>query len=281
MTAQIFTTGDEGFPAITTVADVITALKAALITGYGSKTSAGWELLYDSTANASDTSNRLVVRSKSPASEQMVYELCVDGSSIKINAYKSFDAASKAGVAKWHSTYLVTINLSRKKVDILADDKICYVAIHGAWAFFGDFVPHNSQYTQSICHGHPSSTADTGNALTLPSTTHTSNEAIVDKNGVKYYCRSYISNEEYGFGSRIGYNNSVLFGFVLRDGDVPLLYKTELMCRANGKWCFAGYLPYLFYCDVGIAETTTIIDGQPKRVIDSSWYHSGGLYWVI
>lgn len=70
---KVFRSSDEGAPQLTQVAGSFkTLLKACLVTGYGSKTSLGWEMPFEDT-------NRAAFRSKDPSSNR--YFLRLDNTS--------------------------------------------------------------------------------------------------------------------------------------------------------------------------------------------------------
>lgn len=80
-----------------------TILKACLVTGYGNKPAAGWEMaLEDADAN------KVAFRSKNPTSIKSVL-LIDDGQAYHaaVTAYKDWDSAKNTGVDKFASGYFV------------------------------------------------------------------------------------------------------------------------------------------------------------------------------
>lgn len=121
-----------------------TILKACLITGYGSKQSASWEIVHEN-----QETQQLAIRSKNPKSpKHVLYMVDNSSDSATVTAYKAWDSTSTQGLQQYHTGYFV------KKWDyhqpswiILATDRFFYLFIHvkgGEIGFvmngFGDLV---------------------------------------------------------------------------------------------------------------------------------------------
>lgn len=251
---SIYSQGDKGFPAIASVTDIFTVIKATLITGYGTRQSAGWSLIYDNLNDLSAQNRRLVVRSLSPASEQAFYEFELVSGVITIRAYHSY--IDGVGIDKWSEGCINTSRLESDgwNVAIFADEKCCYVWVSSIIHFFGTYEPMDTAYSSSLTVMATASNILSENAV-LPSTLKPRGLTITNSDGTKMLCRSYYAQEEVGFGSRVIYDpvkkEHIVAGGLINT-DNPVVYKVELISKQSNRP--VGYLPYFYYADCAINQ---------------------------
>lgn len=236
--------------------DFLIALKATLITGYKDKSSANWELLYDSKTNTSDTSSRLVVRSKSISSEQKTFEIIdIDANSAKINCYN--DWQNDMGVELLLSA-VINKNVSwANTITIYADDKFVSIFANACYYGFGDIEVFDSVNAKTVLWDCQNGN-DYDNAHAIANTARPDLVGFKLIDGSKLICRSFCKND-LGYGARVyrtnapyydmcagGDNESVVTGI-----ETPVR-KTELVklsSNSNGTFVPYGYLPHMLYTD--------------------------------
>lgn len=100
----IYNSLDANAPQLTIAAGTLkTVLKACLVTGYGSKPAAGWEIAW-----ADDVANKIALRSKNQTSIKSV--LLIDdnaAASATVTAYTGWDSATNVGIGQFATGYFV------------------------------------------------------------------------------------------------------------------------------------------------------------------------------
>lgn len=146
---KVFRWDDTGAPQVghQTAGDLKTVLKACLKTGYGSKTSLGWDIV------AEDT-NRIAVRSANAAStKNVLFFADVNGNSAEVQAYESMTNL-ETGIGKFRYTYDSTVKYMPKssysgkmgRWVIVGHDTAFWLILNpgadtymSTYLFFGDF----------------------------------------------------------------------------------------------------------------------------------------------
>lgn len=148
----IYSSQDAGAPQIfRSAGDINTAIKACLITGYGTKSAAGWELLSEDLV-----AHTLTVRSKNPKSIKSVF--VIKDSDINtgptISGYLGWDEANSKPISKYgERNGVLNRNTDSRPASnaqkwiIAADDKFCWFWLasndagsYGITQAFGDML---------------------------------------------------------------------------------------------------------------------------------------------
>lgn len=156
-----------------------TLLKACLVTGYGDKPAAGWEIAYENTAE-----HKLALRSKNPMSEQAVL-LLHDTQTIKadVTAYKHW--AGDAGSDQWGSGAFWKrwgTGYDPAYWVVIATDTFFYIWIQtelnksgmGKLDFFGDAISLRNDMSFAVLAAAPRSVSydESGTGLSSINTSH-------------------------------------------------------------------------------------------------------------
>jgi hypothetical protein len=272
MTARKYADYDKTLPVYNRVlGDMISALKAALITGYNGTPSVDWELVYESQSNPSDTTKRIAVRSKSVNSEQKIFEI-TDISRTE-GSIKCWDNWSGSAGVNLLMQAKINKNNSWGSMEIVADEKFVHLVVNACYHGFGDVdVFDTSQNKTVILDRRSTSYIDTDNAIA--SSVNESRNKFIDRNGNQYICRSFCK-EQIGYGARINWNDPPVYD-IYNGGDrgnlttniLTPVRKTELLkvvSSANRYDCY-GYLPMFVYSDnpITMHNRTVEIDGKTK-----------------
>lgn len=273
MTARYYSTANGTLPPYNknNLGDMIVAVKAALIMGYKDQQPAGWEMLYESISNPSDTSKRIVVRSKAADSERKVFEMT--------------DISNTAGSIKcwddWQNgtgvNLLLQVNINKNGwgdgLEIIANDKFVHLIVNAVYHGFGDVEVFDSTRPKTLLLDMKARDANAGTNA-IASTTNKNKNQYLDAINNRFVCRSF-NVELDGYGARIGYNPTDADYFIGGDKySVPSniqtpVRKTELM-QINGNYFKPfGYLPMLCYTDnpVTMQDKEVIMDGVTKKII--------------
>lgn len=169
----IYSASDANAPQLTKNAGTLkTILKACLVTGYGNKPAAGWEIAWEDAV-----ANKMAIRSKNPTSIKSVLLISdIQSTYADVSAYNSWDAANNVGVQNFKSGYfLKNGNTSTVNWLVFATDKFFYlfVEVAGANKFvmnmyaFGDAISLRNDMFFSVCLCS-SSTTDHFGYTTVP-----------------------------------------------------------------------------------------------------------------
>ena len=109
MTMRYYSIKNGGLPDMdnSMTGSVILKLKAALVTGYGSKPAAGWDLLYESMGTGDDLAVRMVVRSRDIKGDRMAYQFVESGYLVIASMADDWDNINKSlinvrATVKWY-----------------------------------------------------------------------------------------------------------------------------------------------------------------------------------
>ena len=138
-----------------------TILKACLVTGYGSKTAAGWEIAWEDAV-----ANKIALRSKNPTSIKSV--LLVNdnaAASSTVTAYGDWNSATNAGTGQFATGYFVKQWNSGFTPNwvVIATDKFFYLFIQSesqsqamrVMSGFGDAISLRNDKFFSVCLCQP------------------------------------------------------------------------------------------------------------------------------
>ena len=157
----IYNSLDASAPQLTIAAGTLkTILKACLVTGYGSKPAAGWEIAW-----ADDVANKIAIRSKNPTSTKSVLLVKDDAAaSATVTAYTGWDSTENTGNGQFATGYFV------KQWDteftpnwvVIATDKFFYLFVQTestyqtmrAMSGFGDAISLRNDKFFSVCLCH-------------------------------------------------------------------------------------------------------------------------------
>lgn len=173
----IYSSQDTDAPQLSLTAGALnTVLKGCLVTGYGDKPAAGWEVVYEDLAT-----KKLAIRSTNTKSIKSV--LLLDDTATKkaeVNAYTGWDNDSNIGVNKFGTGAFfknMTGSGSTVRWVIVATDNFFYLWTQNDFGYkhlgivsaFGDAKSFKSTINYSILMAVPTTSADTASL-----TTHTS-----------------------------------------------------------------------------------------------------------
>lgn len=267
--AKLFVASNGTLPSGVLSADgsMIVAIKAALVTGYDGNQSAGWRLVYESIANAADTTNRIVVQSQSVSSEQRYFEIIDDGANSKINCYE--DWTLDAGVGLLISA-IINKTGPYGGFNIVASDKFVHLVMGAVYHAFGDIDVIESAVSQTVLLQMKAGSAQS--SYYIASTNKKTRNEFVTENGAKLYCRS-LAAETQGFGPMIDDNTYMggdkVSGSDSASGRSSTLHKIELMKDlGSGEFGQYGFLPDAIYTDnpQTMADSTLVINNQLKSL---------------
>lgn len=254
--------------------DMITAIKAALITGYKDKSSADWELLYESISDPSDNTSRIVVRSKDFKSEQKAFEIIdITAHLGKINCYQDWQDGQGIGL-------LMSANINKNiswanNISIYADDKFVSMFVNNCYTGFGDVEVFDSVATQTVLFDcQTTGENDDDQAIGCSVNPHLTGFKTAD--GFKLVCRSFCKNHR-GYGAAVSYtgaphhlNDAGGDTEALTTGIETPVRKTELLKLQsdNNKFTPYGYLPHMLYTDNPhtMHNKTLLIDGRNIKI---------------
>lgn len=275
MTAIFYRNTDAGAPTYNKndIGSITRIIKACLVTGYGTKPSTGWELIYDSIDHADDNTHRIAVRSKNPSSERCVYEIRdIDSNQGKISIHK--DGLNTPA----NASYVINKVLTGNSIDIIADDVFVLASLGAAPFAFGDYDAINLNHPRSIIMGATSAVED-GPYFVPASTSNRGNMPISGYDGTRYYCRSFaVGVGRYGSMLSWTASNGAVNYCERRAGDPLIVKKTELIGEKGGKRFFAGTMPHLYYTDTGVRGVTL-----PAKINESGkerWMRPAHITWT-
>lgn len=154
----IYNSLDANAPQLTIAAGTLkTILKACLVTGYGSKAGAGWEIAW-----ADDVANKIALRSKNPTSIKSVLFINDNAAaSATVTAYNGWDNATNTGTVQFATGYFVKqwTNGFTPNWVVIATDKFFYLFIQSqsdsgdmrVMSGFGDAISLRNDKFFSVC----------------------------------------------------------------------------------------------------------------------------------
>ena len=253
MTIHVYKSTDAGAPVLSNTAGAVNQiLKACLVTGYGNKDPAGWELVYDSRAiNPSNAEQRICLRSNDPISTRTFYEVENATNVPKIMGYADWDNVSNQGLLRFHPTenrQLIANNFNRWLV--IANSKSVYVftpydKTSFAAAFFGDYLAFNRLDKNAILCAAQSS----GTTAFAPASTNGGNYSWgILANGL-FSALNPCFMTSAGFGNRYYYRHYDYYYF---EGGLKRYFKVPELLGYKGSnpsgVTLLGYLPGLLDC---------------------------------
>lgn len=159
----IYNSLDANAPQLTIAAGTLkTILKACLVTGYGSKPAAGWEIAW-----ADDVANKMALRSKNPSSIKSVL-LVNDNAAARatVTAYIDWNSATNTGTGQFATGYFVKqwTNGFTPNWVVIATDKFFYLFVQSesqdqvmrVMSGFGDAISLRNDKMFSVCLCQPS-----------------------------------------------------------------------------------------------------------------------------
>lgn len=268
---------------------VITRLKAALVTGYGDKPAAGWELLYESLNNPDDPANRLAVRSKDVGGDRMVFHFSENTSGVDVEMAKDWDPVANkplrvAVSGKWQKqTYMINRDdqLNTGSIGIIADSKSCWVSSNYCFHFFGSFDCMNAMHPKDVLMAGTHYSYLDGREHYLPQRfVGESVSRTMKDNLMGEYCVDSPAYNIVWFPS-----NSV--PILLRGGDIPYIQKIKMwhkpVSRPSGEtWYYAGHIPALVFSFSKITSGDKVmIDGKEKTLIQFEAYGANNQVFAV
>ena len=259
---------------------VITRLKAALVTGYGDKPAAGWELLYESLNNPDDPANRLAVRSKDVAGDRMVFHFSEVVNGLDVQMARDWDSVNHKPIdvsvsGKWQKQLgggNPADRLNTGSLGVIADSKSCWVSVGYCLQFFGTFDYINPMQPKDIIlfGTHYDYLDNEEHILPQRYVAESSRRKFNDQ-----FLGSYVvespANKRYWF-------NGGSVPRLLREGDVPYIQKIKIwhnpVARPSGEnWYYAGHIPGLVFspCKITTGDKV-VIDGNEKTLIQFDSY---------
>lgn len=177
----IYNSSDANAPQLTIAAGTLrTVLKACLVTGYGSKSAAGWEIAW-----ADDVANKIAFRSKNTTSIKSV--LLVNdnaAASSTVAAYKDWGSATNTGTGQFATGYFVkqwNTGFTPNWV-VIATDKFFYLFVQTESALsymrtmsgFGDAISLRNDKSYSVCLCQPATDYSQGSTgyIRIPTQTN-------------------------------------------------------------------------------------------------------------
>ena len=250
---------------------LLSALKAALITGTSKKTAAGWRLVYESIANQQDAKARIVVQSQSANSEQMYYEI-VDGGIVEITMYERWDMSTLTGSGKSSKVYIKKIAWDGDNV-IIANDRFVWLSITHISACFGDYDSYTPNEPKSILLGSLTP-ADYRAVPAHSNNIEVYDRAIVDIDNRQFCLRHYRQGFR-GWSLSIGFDEKMQ-DYVYPNSDSAMLVKSvELGIGEYDNFKTKGLIPFLVYCDKLIGTGAVVENG---KYIHQQNYSTHGIF---
>ena len=198
----IYSALDANAPQLTKSAGTLrTILKACLVTGYGDKPAAGWEIAWEDSI-----ANKMAIRSKNPTSIKSVLLVSDTQSTYTdVSAYRDWDAVNNVGIQNFKSGYFLKNN-STDTLDwlVFATDKFFYLFTqYGDGSkfimnmhAFGDAISLRNDMSFSVCLC--SSSVSEHNGYTTVATQLNVN-AVFPRSPTKFFSES----NGWGWGARL------------------------------------------------------------------------------
>lgn len=223
----IYKSTDAGAPQLTVTAGAMnTVIKACLVTGYGSKAAAGWEIVHEDLAT-----KKLAIRStniKSIKSVLLIHDTAAKKS--LVNAFLEWDSLANIGVTSFGSGAFfksMTGSPASSVWIIIATDDFFYLWTQndasyptlGAVSAFGDAVSFSKDRDYSVLMALGESASDT-----QANTTH--NGVFASSDGIATFARSPYEQLQVGLGDRAKIRDS--HATVVAALTPYVLYQTKL-----------------------------------------------------
>lgn len=269
----IYSSQDADAPQLSsTVGTLNTVLKSCLVTGYGDKPAAGWEIAHEDTAT-----HKVVLRSSNVQKNMCVVELNITNASYaSITAYSDWDDSSSSGVAQFGTGYIVNnYKTSTPRWAVIATDSFCYVYIQAEadsssyiLNAFGTAISHDTTNDIAILMAVPD-TAYSYSHVT-PTTVNT------NLGDARFPTLPFKHKNDYGFGDWsdvVMSDMAILSGYVLYVEDKPLLsLPGALMTHAYiRRWTWGSI-------DGNMA---TLVNQEPLlNDVVAFWIPWAGRFWI-
>lgn len=277
MVMRYYSIGNGGLPDMdNTIAGSVTLkIKAALVTGYGGKPAAGWELLYESMGTGDDSSVRIVVRSRDITGDRMVYQFVESGYLVLASMATDWDDINKSLIderasVKWYrydNSASGYFNRKSKGFGIIADERSCWFAPAGSFYFFGTFNYVNSVGSKDLLIGIPGNISPRTDYpderyLRLPIATRSDNCMVaIGSVGERYNFISPVNNDYFNVSGdvKVGYDPCVEF--------------IRMVLPSGSGYVYAGTLPAVviyfnkisnndeFYLNGGLKKIVVLYNG--------------------
>ena len=159
MKPVIYTSQDIDAPQLNgNIGEIKTVIKACLVTGYGDKHAAGWDIVHED-----NTINKLAISSKHPKSIKSIFVISdnVSKSGIGIRAFLQWDYQNNLGVDEFASLYGMGGRINSEKWVVIANDRFCWLSVardnagtYGTIQAFGDANSVNELGDYSVVLSH-------------------------------------------------------------------------------------------------------------------------------
>lgn len=283
---KFFQSTDAGAPILTANAGSLNAvLKACLINGYGSKPSAGWELVFENLTN-----HQLVVRSINPESDQCCYSFNdANTRHTVMNGFETWDSVNSMGVNPFNSSADQNI-LKRSEALInnslpwyvISDDKSCWVLVfceapnYIISNFFGDYIGFNHLKKHSAILG----TGSVYEGSVVGKAAFNSGYVGISPNQNTVVLGAGVVGRSFGGSSSFG--NSFSSNVSLAEGDLKIFEPVKVFENKNR---LAGLLPGYLFCEIsqipnGMLNYITDIAGLPNQQVIEFRYPWGGTHFL-
>lgn len=294
MTSRLYTVANGGLPnanitaqGMTVAGDLITWLKAALVTGYGGKAGAGWALLYESLTNDEDPSHRIALRSQSLHSERLVFVIeDADGQEAQLKMARDWDEQQHQPLDVFVQLKIHKSGASelRNSGFVLADEKSCWFSAAGIVCFMGDYHGFNAIQPTSLILGNVR-TDGADSYYSAPPTLHRSgHRKMCDRLGTNYYFKWDNGYNNYGYlGMATRYGRNWEYRQIpLRVGDEIWVEPWQVVTRLGEYWIPVGTMPHLVFSDFVPTEGAKVRVGEHEKTI--VWLMSnasGALFFAV
>lgn len=297
MTSRLYTVANGGLPnatitaqGMTVAGDLLSWLKAALVTGYGGKAGAGWALLYESLTNDEDPSHRIALRSQSLQSERLVFVIeDADGQEAQLTMAREWDEQQNQAL-----DVLVQLKIPksgaemmRKSGFVLADEKSCWFSAAGIVCFMGDYNGFNTMQPTSLVLANVRTGEVNSTYSILPSINRINDTTrrLCDRFGTNYYLKWDSSYNRYGYlGMATKYENNAWHyrQIPLRVGDEIWVEPWQVVTRLGEYWIPVGTMPHLVFSDFVPTEGAKVqVDGREKTIVWLMSNASGALFFAV
>lgn len=296
MTVHVYKYSDDGAPQLSAnSASLNQIIKACLVTGYGNKPAAGWQLVYDSQANnPASIEHRICVRSNDLASSRTFFEF----KKVDFNLYgvaylevSAFDTwtDNHQGLGLINHGALTGINNNSLtgmymayhynlqapvrviKWMVIADSKGFYLLLGVnnnqstySIGYFGDYISLNSTRPPVLIAAFSAANSYNLGGLAAVSSNNLAAQGRICLADKKLAALTSLFVPSYGFGNR--YANSAWLQspatYQMDAGDV-MVFSRPILTIVGTNMTFVGYLPGLLDCPIQG-------QGQP---IDNCWQH--------
>ena len=296
MTVHVYKYSDDGAPQLSAnSASLNQIIKACLVTGYGNKTAAGWQLVYDSQENnPSSTEHRICVRANDLDSTRTYFEF----KKVDFNLYgiayleaSAFDAwtddnqglglinhGARVGINHNSQTgmymayhYNLQAPVRVIKWMIIADGKGFYLLLGVnnnqstySVGYFGDYISINPTRPQAVIAAFNSANSYNIGGFAAVASNNLSAQGRICLADKKLAALTSMFVPAYGFGNR--YNTSIWLqtpiNYQLDAGDA-MVFSRPMLATVGNNITLVGYLPGLMECPIQG-------QGQP---IDNCWQH--------